>query len=128
MSMGQASANKKGTKRKLPPHLWKKGQSGNPTGRPKSDPEIKAAMRAGGEKALTFLSKLLQDEGAKDADRLKAAIWLAERAFGRAHQTSDVTVRDYSEEEGKQITGRFLRVIAAQDPNAVREVAGQIPN
>jgi len=73
---------------------WKKGQSGNPKGRPKL-PDIREAMAKvfadsiGGMSALEATLNALRDK-ALSGD-VRAAEVLLDRAFGKSAQTVDVT-------------------------------------
>ena len=75
--------------RKLPPHLWKPGSSGNPNGRPKVDPNLKEAAKAHTMDALNTLVDIMK-HGAKDSDRLAAASIILDRGHGKATQHIEV--------------------------------------
>ena len=62
---------------------FKKGQSGNPKGRPKEYPEIKALARSKTEKAIAALERALDD----DKTAVPAAIALLDRGWGRPGQS-----------------------------------------
>lgn len=61
------------------------GQSGNPNGRPRLDPKIKAMFQARGEQAFEVISGLLTDDDPKV--RLSAAQTLLDRAYGKVPQS-----------------------------------------
>jgi hypothetical protein len=61
--------------------LFQPGQSGNPTGRPKSDPRLKELARAKTEEAFAVILDCLADPDKKIA--LKAAEVLLDRGWGR---------------------------------------------
>lgn len=66
-------------KRAAPSTAWKKGQSGNPGGRPKADPEVVEALRGLTTKAVGTLRKIIDDfnshaETSKGDERVPAAV------------------------------------------------------
>lgn len=69
------------------------GQSGNPGGRPKGlARRVRELVGDDAEVILQFMLDVLGDETARTADRLQAAMWLADRGFGRAAQTVEIDV------------------------------------
>lgn len=68
-----------------------KGQSGNPSGRPKMPKEVKEAFKAASPEALKTLKKILTDPAAKDSDRIRAAEIILDRAYGKPAQAVDIT-------------------------------------
>jgi len=58
--------------------------SGNPTGRPRGlVSKIKEAVGEDGVKLVSAVVGVLDDPGATNRDRLAAAEWLSDRAFGK---------------------------------------------
>ena len=84
------SANKGETKRKAPPHAFKKGQSGNPRGRPKANPEVKEILKAASPDAARKLVELVGSRTEKIA--LAAATEILDRTMGRPETTGKVQV------------------------------------
>jgi hypothetical protein len=89
LSMAQTStapAPTASTDKTVPTGLrpWRRGQSGNPTGRPKAPVDIAALARQHGPKAIEVVAKLLTDRDKKL--RLAAAQTLLDRGFGRPSQ------------------------------------------
>lgn len=103
-------------KRKAPPHAWKPGQSGNPTGknagRKKGSGKPKAAMdhatlvayvekrriiadvealsRDAGAEAVAVLREIMNDRSVQATTRVGAASTLLDRGFGRPKVNIDV--------------------------------------
>jgi hypothetical protein len=73
-----------------PPHLWKKGQTGNPGGKPKVDVGLKEAAKSHTMDALNTLVDIMK-HGKKDSDRLAAASIILDRGHGKATQNVEVT-------------------------------------
>lgn len=87
-------STRKGSGRKPPPigTRWKKGQSGNPGGQPKGLLRLIREETEDGAKLVNFMLAVFDGEhGAKLADRMAAATWLADRGFGRPVQAMEVT-------------------------------------
>src|SRR5258708_4202300 len=79
------SENTTGSKpRSKPPQLWKKGQSGNPGGRPRLEGEIRRLAQSHGKRAIRRLAQLLKSENERVA--VTAAQILLDRGFGKAPQ------------------------------------------
>lgn len=72
---------------------FQKGKSGNPGGRPKSDSEFREACR---EKSLTALEVVenIMHSAKYASDRLKAATWIMEQAYGKAPQPMELSGKD----------------------------------
>lgn len=69
------------------------GESGNPGGRPKGlSRRLRELVGEDGEVIAKYMVSVMTDEKARTADRLEAAKWLADRAFGRSVQTMDLDV------------------------------------
>lgn len=68
------------------------GQSGNPSGRPKESPELKAAARQWTEQAIQVLADALSDE--KTQNRIMAANALLDRGYGKPGQSVDLGNKD----------------------------------
>lgn len=80
---------------------FKKGQSGNPAGRPKKVIDVAAIARDSSDKAMTKLAKLIDSEDERIA--LQAAIAVLDRAVGKPKQTVEKTEKkeptDYTSDE-----------------------------
>jgi hypothetical protein len=63
------------------------GRSGNPGGRPKGlTRRVRELVGDDGTAIAEFMYAVMSDEGARTADRLEAARWLADRGFGKTLQ------------------------------------------
>lgn len=90
------------------------GQSGNPSGRPKTTPEQQdalAAIRALAPNAAEVLSNIMSDEKAAPAARLKAAEIVLERTYGKAE--APVRVEDTRETTLGSIRAEVEKIKAA---------------
>ncbi len=65
---------------------FKKGQSGNPGGRPKAIAEVRALAREQTDKAVKTLISIMDNSKAADAARAAAANSLLDRGWGRPAQ------------------------------------------
>ena len=70
--------------------VWKKGQSGNPGGRPKIDPNVREAIGRNGQLAVQRMHELLTDDAAwgqggwmKPREQIMLATLAQERAYGK---------------------------------------------
>jgi Family of unknown function (DUF5681) len=78
---------------------FKKGQSGNPGGRPKALTEVKQAAREHTETALETLLSVLNNEEAPAAARISAACAILDRGWGKPGQYVETSVRNKPPEE-----------------------------
>ena len=80
---------------------WRKGQSGNPNGRPKKVQTLATVAEDNGERALKKIVKLI--DSADDRVALAAAQHILDRALGKPKQAVDVSQKkeaaDYSTAE-----------------------------
>jgi hypothetical protein len=94
--------NKKEQKKRGPPKgsrpprgAWKKGQSGNPGGRPREIGYLRELARERTEEAIETLADVMLN-GESDSARVAAATALLDRGYGRPSQTVEVegNIRD----------------------------------
>lgn len=69
---------------------WKKGESGNPSGRPKVVKEVRDLARKHGSDAIDRLVELMRDTDKRVA--VQACVALLDRGYGRPPQSLDMTV------------------------------------
>lgn len=65
-----------------------KGQSGNPSGRPKQDPELKEIAKAQTPAAIRTLVEVMKSKKAPAAARVAAAQAVLDRGHGKPHQST----------------------------------------
>jgi hypothetical protein len=83
-----------------------KGKSGNPGGRPKLDPEVKALLQEFTPVAIKTLAEIMQDENKQDSARVTAALGLLKKTL------PDVTTTKHEADEPlEQITEIVWRVV-----------------
>ena len=66
-----------------------RGQSGNPGGRPKMDPELRALARAHSAAAMETLASLMSAAETPPTARINAAIAILDRAHGKPSNAVD---------------------------------------
>lgn len=91
-----ASGNTEKTKRKAPPHAWREGQSGNPSGRPKKTDEERLVDELCREKSVAALAVIesIMNNGQSDKARLSAAQYIMDRGNGKPVSKTELTGKD----------------------------------
>ena len=72
---------------------FKKGQSGNPGGRPKDLEGVQALARSYCPEAINTLAEIMRDTQSSAAARVSASQALLERGYGKPPQTINSNVR-----------------------------------
>lgn len=85
-----AAAKSTKTTKKVPGRPFAKGQSGNPSGRPKVNPEVKEILKAASPDAARKLVELVGSKTEKIA--LAAATEILDRTMGRPETTGKLQV------------------------------------
>jgi hypothetical protein len=80
--------------RKKAPGRWKKGESGNPSGRPKFDPEIKKAFVNLAPVAYRRIQEILESKTSSEQAILRAAELCLAYAYGKPVQRVEATGED----------------------------------
>jgi hypothetical protein len=65
---------------------WKPGQSGNPAGRAKKDPELEAMLKSYCPLAISALVSIMRNPKASDRARVMAANSILDRGMGKPVQ------------------------------------------
>ena len=107
---------------------WQPGESGNPSGKPKSLVEITRLAREITPRAIARLESIMDNEKAPYRDQIMAAIALIDRACGRPavgifHGTSGSTLSGAPDLEGEDGAGATALLMAARGSKDERILA-----
>ena len=104
---------------------FKPGVSGNPSGRKRLDPDVRARFMANGEKAAQLMGDMLEDPEAWGKDGwipAKDQIVLLEKAMDRAYGKSETLSISHSHSHSGQVEHKAL----PQRPS-LRSVSDRLP-
>lgn len=82
---------------------FKKGQSGNPGGRPKAIAEVQKLARESTPEAMETLRTIMRNKKAPDAARVAATREILDRGWGKALQASVVANLNHDEEDQRPL-------------------------
>jgi|SRR6185437_2226536 len=94
---------------------FKKGESGNPGGRPKALREVEEVARQHTPMAIRTLADIAKDSEAPPAARVSAASTLLDRAWGKPAQT--IHAKHSDETDAAELTDEQLAIIARRRGN-----------
>ena len=116
------------------PGMFKPGQSGNPSGRPKKSPEMKdleKRCRESAEQALALMLDIIEDDSAPRNVRLQAAREVLDRGFGKPVDRQAVLNLSGPTQGAAALSREQLEAIAAgafeAEPAQVLEFKGKRP-
>src|SRR3990167_3259194 len=106
---------------------WKKGQSGNPGGRPRAEIHVRDMARKHTAEALKTLVEVMRDKQAPATARLGAAQALIDRAWGRPAQIigGDPDGAPVRVDMDNDETARRIAMILAQAGKGKRHADGK---
>ena len=104
-----------------PSTRWRKGQSGNPGGRPKVIGDLQEQARQWAPEALDALREIAASRDAPPSARVSAAVALLDRGYGKPAQSIDAKVSN--EPSMAQLHLQALKELAerAKEQKAARE-------
>jgi hypothetical protein len=103
---------------------WKKGQSGNPRGRPKEVGPVRELAKRYTEAAIETLAEVMQDKAAPHSARIAAAEALLGRGWGKPQQAIEMAVEHSSPMPMPDLAAIWLRAGAQVNQSEERESSG----
>ena len=114
---------------------FKPGQSGNPSGRPRLDPEVRAQFMANGARAAEIMTQILHDSEAWGKDGWippKDQITLLEKVTDRAYGKSETLSISHSHSHSGQVEHKAtpsrpsLRAVNDKLPEKNNQASAQV--
>ena len=102
-----------------------KGQSGNPSGRPKLPEEVRDRARSLSIEALETLAAIMKDTEAPPSARVAAANVILDRGYGKPPQSLDVTPRRLFDEMSDAELAETLAAVRQALADGAGEAVGE---
>ena len=105
---------------------WKRGQSGNPGGRPKVVSHVRELARQHSEEAVQALCAVMNDPAEKGTARVAAAQVILDRAFGKPAPEADLVLPPFDQWTDDMVVAVFgpdaAALLEAREAEAQQEL------
>ena len=105
---------------------WKKGQSGNPSGKPKGTRGFAARIRKAtndGEDLIKVALGIMNNLESRDSDRMSAVKWLADRMLGKAEENININTDD---DKFTELLAELVKTLSEREKQAVYAIARKL--